>query len=784
MDMNSTAMAGDDLGDAGVLRDRADMLRDAREWEEAAQLYAAYLQLMPEDWAIWVQYGHCMKESGDLRGALLLYREAERQQAADPDIQVQIGHVLKLLGRTEEAFEAYARALELDPGHGPARAEIMPEEAAPSARSPAAQSFVAQSFVAQSFAAASFAGQSFAGPSFAGQSLLAPSPMDQVTAAEPPRPMRAPSAVSTAGHAIVFDASDLFQYFRHNRAPTGIQRVQLNIIGAALAEPGEAAIAIAAFDPGLGLWKSIAPELFHRLAWLAGTGMDPEEPDWQMAVAAMAEALRLGPAIAFAPGSTLVNLGTSWWLPDYLRRIRQAKADSGLRYIPFLHDCVPLLVPEHCAASLVEDFARWFAGVCLHADALLVNSACTRRDVLAAQRRLLPGLELASTVITLDAATPPAAALPPLPGCLRTGRPFVLFVGTIESRKNHLLAFNAWLALVRKHGADAVPDLVCVGKRGWLAEAALTLHANSATLQAKVHLLHDVPDPLLEALYTGCVFTLYNSYYEGWGLPVTESIAHGKVPLVPRHSSLLEAGGEAAVFFTPQSEPDLVAQLERLMLDTAWRAEREALIAALPRPRPWSAVAADILEFAARAAGEPTAAPLTRLRLRLGEMIETRLIRGTEPALAMAAADAVRDGAGWHALEAWGVPTGPGACRLRLPVEDGAGAARLRVYLDLLAPEAPVRFALRARVEGEPAGPFREVSAAAEERLVAVLEVTAAGGDVVEVEIETLQAAARAGSPPRQAGVGVRSVMLCRRDDWGARMDYLERAVLPRMISA
>ena len=48
-------------------------------------------------------------------------------------------------------------------------------------------------------------------------------------------------------------------------------------------------------------------------------------------------------------------------------------------------------------------------------------------------------------------------------------RPYVLFVATVESRKNHLMVFNAWLALIRRHGAEAVPDLVCVGKRGWKA---------------------------------------------------------------------------------------------------------------------------------------------------------------------------------------------------------------------------------------------------------------------------------------------------------------------------
>ncbi|MFC7607559.1 glycosyltransferase family protein [Teichococcus aestuarii] len=99
----------------------------------------------------------------------------------------------------------------------------------------------------------------------------------------------------------------------------------------------------------------------------------------------------------------------------------------------------------------------------------------------------------------------------------------MLFVSTIEGRKNHLMVFGARLTLLRRLGPGAVPLLVCVGRPGWRAEAALALLDSVPELRARVRLLHDVPDPLLAALYRKCLFTLYNSHHEGWGLPVTES---------------------------------------------------------------------------------------------------------------------------------------------------------------------------------------------------------------------------------------------------------------------
>ncbi len=715
---------------------RADALRDDRAWGKAAAAYAAFLRLRPGDWSIRVQYGHCLKESGDPHAALLAYREAERQCPEDADIHLQIGHALKLLGRQEEALEEYARALTLDPTNEAARGEVLALHAEPVE--------------------------------------------DRALAVVAPRPVVPVELVAGAG-SLIFDASDLLDYFRHNRAPTGIQRVQLNIIREALAAVDVGGVAIVGFDAGTGEWKPLAPALFLRLASLSREGSAVDDPAWRAAVQAVEAALREAAPLEVPPGASLVNLGTSWWIPDYLRVVRQAQARFGLRYIPFIHDCIPLLVPEHCSSGLVDEFARWFASVCLHADAVLTNSECTRADFRRAQRRLLPGLEIPAFTVPLDAADPLSgtAALPPL---LRSGRPYVLFVGTIESRKNHLLAFNAWLSLMRRHGAEAVPDLVCVGKQGWLAEAALQLHRNSSALRAKVHLLHGVPDTELGALYRGCLFTLYNSFYEGWGLPVTESLAAGKVPLVPDHSSLREAGRDCAVYFTPQSEPDLVAKLERLIFEPGFRAEREAALAEAPPPRRWAEVAAQIQASVREAGRIRLPAPRARLACRLGEVHALRLLPGPEPSLAMAIADLLRDGEGWQRLEDWGVWTSPGQSLLRLPLEPEAEAGRLRVYLELVAPPEAVAFRIRAAMRGGAAGAFREVAAAAGEALFCMLDLEAVAGGEIEVEIE----ADRGVTLPdgRQVGIGLRSLMACRRDDLAARLDYLERAALPRMVAA
>ena len=78
--------------------------------------------------------------------------------------------------------------------------------------------------------------------------------------------------------------------------------------------------------------------------------------------------------------------------------------------------------------------------------------------------------------------------------------------------------------------------------------------------------LEGTSDPDLAALYRRCLFTVYPSLYEGWGLPVTESLCYGKTPLLSRVASLPEAGGEFADYFEIGSKVGLAAALKRLVV--------------------------------------------------------------------------------------------------------------------------------------------------------------------------------------------------------------------------
>ncbi|HEX3881550.1 MAG TPA: glycosyltransferase [Stellaceae bacterium] len=716
-------------------------------WANAAQLYQKILDDHPENIPAWVQYGHALKESGNLRSAESAYRVALSLKPILADTHLQLGHVLKLQGRVDEAVAAYAQAHSLAPYLRQAEIELIALDQAP-------------------------------------RRAVRLSDRDEARAVEARR--HGDEAAS-----LVFDVTDLLSYFEHSRLPTGIQRVQISVLSSLLRRevPG-VSVALACFVDRRDFWVSVPADLFLEVLDLAVSGGDVDHPVWKDARAELTYRIDNGPDVEFVPGATLVSLGTSWWVTNYFLVLRQARARYGIRYVPFIHDLVPVMVPEHCTKELTRDFINWITGAFFHADGCLVNSLATARD-LGRVAEVLGHAIPPPAVIRLDArfASDPGVLFPAASNELRrfvTGRePFVLFVGTIESRKNHLLAFNAWLELIRKRGEKGTPTLVCVGGQGWLTEAAMARFEASPLLQRKVKMLSRISDADLSRLYRHCLFTLYPSSYEGWGLPVTESLCYGKVALTTAISALPEAGGEFAEYFAHQSVTDMIAKLERLIDDTRYRSAREAKIRDGFQARSWHEIGDEIvrgaLSFSPGRRLDGDAAPAEpRTYLPAQPDRYYSLARNHETGIwpGMTNAEIYRMGTGWWAPDESGTWTKPGLAALGFALEgDEAGAAYI-VYLGLRGqPLGGTGYTVRfgGPGSGERTGRLRP----GETRWI-ILKLS---GEVqrrghVRIELETDDRAdpkaAVDGADQRRFGIGVIGFYICREADPLARLRFVE----------
>lgn len=143
-------------------------------------------------------------------------------------------------------------------------------------------------------------------------------------------------------------------------------------------------------------------------------------------------------------------------------------------------------------------------------------------------------------------------------------RHYFLFIGTLEPRKNLLLALRAHAQLpstIRKHF-----PLVIAGGEGWQSEdteSALAI-ANAAGNAHKLGYLEC--DELADVL-AGAKLFVFPSLYEGFGIPVLEAMASG-VPVISSNAACLpEVGGDAARYFNPSDQADLTALMTELIDD-------------------------------------------------------------------------------------------------------------------------------------------------------------------------------------------------------------------------
>jgi glycosyltransferase involved in cell wall biosynthesis len=302
------------------------------------------------------------------------------------------------------------------------------------------------------------------------------------------------------------------------------------------------------------------------------------------------------------PGDVLFIPGAAWFHPDYAQMVRAAREIHGVRAAVLIYDIIPVRRPEWCDRQHAEIFRIWIDSMLPLCDRLLSISRASADEVLdyARLRNLtlrdaihpIPigtGFAPSRTVDELASVETPVFSRLPAPGS------YVLFVSTIEARKNHALLFRVWRNLLEQMPAEKVPTLVFAGRVGWLVQDLMQQLRNTNFLNGKIVLVEHPNDDELVALYRGCRFTLFPSFYEGWGLPVTESLAFGKPCVISNRTSLPEAGGSLARYFDPEDVADALHVIRATIEDEEGLAAWEARVVREFRRVPWEDSAHEVM---------------------------------------------------------------------------------------------------------------------------------------------------------------------------------------------
>ena len=314
--------------------------------------------------------------------------------------------------------------------------------------------------------------------------------------------------------------------------------------------------------------------------------------------------LYTGTAVEFSFGDVFVTLGLDWD-HGFLGYIRKYKKLCGLKVVGCCYDIIPIKFPHYCVGDVAAFFASYFIELSSTADHILCISYNSKKDLekfLIESGAAVPPLSVfrLGDAVTKDQG----GSFDAWPDGLSRDLNYLLIVSTIERRKNHQTAYLALRKIIQDEmlSPALIPHLVFVGMRGWGVDELFSDITLDPAVKGYIHVLNHVSDEELRNLYLNSRFTLYPSYYEGWGLPVCESLCYGKVVIASGISSLPEAGGDYALYCDPYSPAEWALKIVDLCLDDELFTQLEHRIQNEYRPFPWKQTAQQVIDVVCQAA--------------------------------------------------------------------------------------------------------------------------------------------------------------------------------------
>lgn len=283
-------------------------------------------------------------------------------------------------------------------------------------------------------------------------------------------------------------------------------------------------------------------------------------------------------------GDVLLVYDGLWDQQQYIDEVIKL-SQKGLCIAHIVCDVGPLIVPQACFDYVTKSFGNYFNQIAPNIDLLLSISKNTEKDFNSIYCKKTKKSLLKSVIRLGDNFS---HATPEKPQQLDKNNEFILAVGTLEIRKNYNLLYQTYrLANDRRIN---LPDLIIVGKEGWLAEPTIHSIKNDPVVKDKIILAGAVNDSELSWLYKNCLFTVQPALYEGWGLPVSESLYYKKVCACSNSSSLPEIGEDLNLYYSPYDPAECLKTMETL-LDKQTRSKMEKAIANKYKITTWQTTA-------------------------------------------------------------------------------------------------------------------------------------------------------------------------------------------------
>lgn len=296
----------------------------------------------------------------------------------------------------------------------------------------------------------------------------------------------------------------------------------------------------------------------------------------------------------FAADDTVIVVDGNWQFAGYIQLMAKMKKKTPFKFVHFVHDMVAVKNPAFANGNADKIIGGYFKEAFPVADMLVAVSESTKRDTeeFIRDNNIATDAVIEVVISGEDFHKTKQVAATEVTAQFKTVD-FILAVSTIEVRKNYLSLYYAY-KLALDEGIT-LPHLVIVGKKAWVAEDVYNLLTNDPYIRDSITVIEGVSDAELSWLYQHCLFTIHPAFYEGWGLPIAESLSYGKPSISSNTSSLPEVGGDLVTYISPYDPRQITQAIHELFVDTELRSKLEKRIKKEYRSRTWKQAGRDLL---------------------------------------------------------------------------------------------------------------------------------------------------------------------------------------------
>jgi glycosyltransferase involved in cell wall biosynthesis len=306
--------------------------------------------------------------------------------------------------------------------------------------------------------------------------------------------------------------------------------------------------------------------------WLSNNFSPPENISSYSNLYVLPIPVRISSKLSLIPGSPLFNFEKHLGLPDIMHGTNYSVFPcKGTVNLMNLYDLSFMKYPQY-VNSVVEKYTKQVRQCLTWTDAILTISESSKRDIIE-YLQISPERIFVTPLASryhVNYLTDELIARIDKNIDYDFSQPYLLFVSTIEPRKNIIAILSAFNLLKSKY---KIPhNLVLIGQKGWKYEPIFQ-EIERSPWKEKIYHLDYLSDELVALFYSRADVFVYPSHYEGFGLPVLEAMTLGAPVVTSNTSSLPEVAGDAALLINPDDVEELADAILQIISDSQLRAQ-------------------------------------------------------------------------------------------------------------------------------------------------------------------------------------------------------------------